>query len=154
MRVCRKLTNSDPSRLGEILRILEKHPRLIVFYNFNYELDILRTIGNILNYPVGEWNGQKHEEIPDTDKWLYLVQYTAGAEGWNCITTDAIAFYSIPYSWKIFHQSKGRIDRLNTKYVDLFYYILRSGSPIDRAIWRTLMMKKTFNESLPKAYEL
>ena len=147
---CRKLTNSDPSRLGEILRILEKHPRLIVFYNFNYELDILRTIGNILNYPVGEWNGQKHEEIPDTDKWLYLVQYTAGAEGWNCITTDAIAFYSLPYSWKIFHQSKGRIDRLNTKYVDLFYYILRSGSPIDRAIWRTLMTKKTFNE---KRYE-
>lgn len=147
---CRKVTNSDVSRLGEILRILEKHPRLIVFYNFNYELDILRTISNILNYPVGEWNGHKHEEIPEGDKWLYLVQYTAGAEGWNCITTDAMAFYSLPYSWKIFHQSKGRIDRLNTKYVDLFYYILRSGSPIDRAIWKTLMTKKTFNE---KRYE-
>jgi hypothetical protein len=143
---CRKLTNSDPSRLGEILRILEKHPRLIIFYNFNYELDTLRTLRTTLNYPLAEWNGQKHEKIPDGDKWIYLVQYTAGSEGWNCISTDAIAFYSLPYSWKAFHQSKGRIDRLNTKYVDLFYYILRSTAPIDKAIWKTLMTKKTFNE--------
>ncbi len=148
---CRKVTNSDVSRVGEILRILEKHPRLIIFYNFNYELDILRQLSGILNgYPVGEWNGQKHEEIPDTDKWIYLVQYTAGSEGWNCVSTDATAFWSLPYSWKAFHQSKGRIDRLNTKYVDLYYYILRSASPIDRAIWKTLMTKKSFNE---KRYE-
>ena len=148
---CRRITNSDVSRVGEILRILEKHPRLIIFYNFNYELHILRQLSGILNgYPVGEWNGQKHEEIPEGDKWIYLVQYTAGAEGWNCVTTDAIAFWSLPYSWKAFHQSKGRIDRLNTKYTDLFYYILRSASPIDRAIWKTLMTKKSFNE---KRYE-
>ena len=148
---CRRITNSDVSRIGEILRILEKHPRLIIFYNFNYELDILRQLSGILNgYPVGEWNGQKHEEIPEGDKWIYLVQYTAGAEGWNCVSTDAIAFWSLPYSWRAFHQSKGRIDRLNTKYTDLFYYILRSASPIDRAIWKTLMTKKSFNE---KKYE-
>jgi hypothetical protein len=148
---CRKITNSDVSRMGEILRILESHPRLIIFYSFTYELEMLRQLSGILNgYPVGEWNGQKHEEIPDTDKWIYLVQYTAGAEGWNCVTTNAIAFWSLPYSWKAFHQSKGRIDRLNTKYTDLFYYILRSASPIDRAIWKTLMTKKSFNE---KRYE-
>lgn len=147
---CRRVTNSDVSRLGEILKLIEKHPRLIIFYNFNYELDMLRTLKTTLNYPLAEWNGHKHEEIPEGDRWIYLVQYTAGSEGWNCIATDAIAFWSLPYSWKAFHQSKGRIDRLNTKYVDLFYYILRSGSPIDRAIWRTLMTKKSFNE---KTYE-
>ena len=148
---CRRITNSDVSRMGEILRILETHPRLIIFYNFNYELDLLRQLGGILNgYPMGEWNGQKHQEIPEGDKWIYLVQYTAGAEGWNCVSTNAIAFWSLPYSWKAFHQSKGRIDRLNTKYTDLFYYILRSASPIDRAIWKTLMTKKSFNE---KRYE-
>lgn len=148
---CRKLTNSDVSRFGEILKLLEKHPRLIIFYNFNYELDILRNLGPVLNnYPLAEWNGQKHQEIPETDEWIYLVQYTAGAEGWNCISTDAMAFWSLPYSWKVFHQAKGRIDRLNTKYIDLFYYILRSPAPIDRAIWRTLMTKKSFNE---KSYE-
>lgn len=148
---CRRLTNSDVSRMGEILRILEKHPRLIIFYNFNYELEILRQLSDILDgYPMAEWNGQKHQEIPEEEKWIYLVQYTAGAEGWNCITTDAMTFYSLPYSWKVFHQAKGRIDRLNTKYTDLFYYILRSASPIDRAIWKTLMTKKSFNE---KRYE-
>lgn len=144
---CRKITNLDLSRYGEILKVLEKHPRLIIFYNFNYELDLLRSLRTTLDYPMAEWNGQKHEEVPDGDKWIYLVQYTAGAEGWNCITTDAIAFYSLPYSWKAFHQAKGRIDRLNTKYVDLYYYILRSSSPIDKAIWRNLMNKKSFNEN-------
>jgi hypothetical protein len=147
---CRRLTNQDVSRIGEILRILEKHPRLIIFYNFNYELDILRTLQTTLNYPMGEYNGHKHEQIPNTDKWIYLVQYTAGAEGWNCITTDAIAFYSLPYSFKSFHQAKGRIDRLNTTYIDLYYYILKSRSPIDNAVWKTLMTKKSFNET---AYE-
>lgn len=147
---CRKVTNSDVSRLGAILQIIEKHPRLIIFYNFNYELQMLRTLRTTLNYPLAEWNGHKHEEIPDTDKWIYLVQYTAGSEGWNCVSTDAIAFWSLPYSWKAFHQSKGRIDRLNTKYVDLFYYILRSQAPIDKSIWKTLMTKKSFNE---KTYE-
>jgi hypothetical protein len=148
---CRRLTNEDVSRMGEVLRAIERHPRLIIFYNFNYELDILRQLSGILNgYPVAEWNGQKHQEIPEGDRWIYLVQYTAGAEGWNCITTDAMLFYSLPYSWKVLHQSKGRIDRLNTKYVDLYYYILRSASPIDKAIWKTLMTKKSFNE---KRYE-
>lgn len=142
----RRVTNSDLSRLGEILLLTEKHPRLIVFYNFNYELDMLRTLSTTLNIPVHEWNGQKHQEIPEGDRWLYLVQYTAGAEGWNCIKTDAIAFWSLNYSWRIMEQSKGRIDRLNTPYTDLYYYILKSESPSDKAVWKALQTKETFNE--------
>lgn len=142
----RRITNSDLSRLGEILHLTEKHPRLIVFYNFNYELDMLRTLATTLNIPVNEWNGQKHQEIPEGDRWIYLVQYTAGAEGWNCIKTDAIAFWSLNYSWRIMEQSKGRIDRLNTPYSDLYYYILKSESPSDKAVWRALQTKETFNE--------
>jgi hypothetical protein len=144
--VLRRITNEDLSRLGEIMRLSEKHPRLIVFYNFNYELDMLRTLSSTLGIPVAEWNGQKHQEIPEGDTWLYLVQYTAGAEGWNCIKTDAIAFWSLNYSWRIMEQSKGRIDRLNTPYTDLYYYVLRSESPSDRAVWRALQIKQTFNE--------
>ncbi|WMI34498.1 DNA helicase [Microbacterium phage Damascus] len=141
----RKIVNSDLSRLGAIMMLTEKHPRLIVYYNFNYELDLLRTLGSTLGIKVAEWNGQKHEPVPDDERWLYLVQYTAGSEGWNCITTDAIAFYSLTYSYKAFHQSKGRIDRLNTPYTDLHYYVLRSASKIDGAIWKALMTKKNFN---------
>lgn len=145
--VMRKVVNSDYSRLGALMKLTEKHPRLIIFYSFNYELDILRTMGSTLNIPMAEWNGQKHQDIPDTEKWIYLVQYTAGAEGWNCITTNAIAFYSLQYSYKIFEQAKGRIDRMNTPYVDLFYYVLRSSSPIDNMIWKVLKFKENFSEA-------
>lgn len=144
-QLIRKIVNSDPSRMGAIMKLTEKHDKLIVFYNFNYELDILRTLASTLNIEVKEWNGQKHDKVPEGDRWLYLVQYTAGAEGWNCITTDAIAFYSLTYSWKAFQQAKGRIDRLNTPYKDLYYYVLRSTSKIDQAIWKALMTKKDFN---------
>ena len=145
--VMRKVVNSDYARLGSVMKLAEKHPKLIVFYNFNYELDILRTLGGTLNVPVAEWNGQKHQDIPEGDRWLYLVQYTAGAEGWNCIETNAIVFYSLNYSYKIFEQSKGRIDRMNTTYVDLFYYVFRSKSHIDAMIWRALKSKENFSES-------
>ena len=109
---------------------------------------MLRTMVQNINYPYAEWNGHLHQDIPQTEKWLYLVQYTAGAEGWNCIETNAMAFWSLNYSWKIFHQSQGRIDRLNTPFNDLYYYILRSGSSIDTNIWKALMSKKKFNESM------
>ena len=145
--VMRKVVNSDYSRLGSLMKLSEKHPKLIVFYNFNYELDILRTLGSALNIPMAEWNGQKHQEIPQTDRWIYLVQYTAGAEGWNCIETDAIVFYSLQYSYKIFEQAKGRIDRMNTPFTDLHYYVLRSSSQIDTVIWKALKFKENFSES-------
>ena len=142
----RKLVNSDVSRMAAISTLLERHPRLIVFYNFNYELDELRRLGKLHGITSAEWNGHKHEEVPNSDSWIYLVQYTAGAEGWNCITTDAMAFFSLNYSYKINHQAKGRIDRLNTPFVDLYYYILRSNSLIDKAILKSINEKKSFNE--------
>jgi hypothetical protein len=153
--VMRRVVNSDPSRLEAIKRLLVKHPQLIIFYSFDYELDILRTLANERSplastmgekVTVAEWNGHNHHEIPDTDSWVYLVQYTAGAEGWNCITTNATVFYSLQYSWKTYEQSHGRIDRMNTPYIDLFYYTLRSPSFIDKAVWASLSQKKNFNE--------
>lgn len=145
--VMRKVVNSDYSRLGALMKLSEKHPKLIVFYSFDYELDILRTLGSSLNITMAEWNGHKHQDIPKTDRWIYLVQYTAGAEGWNCIETDAIVFYSLQYSYKIFEQAKGRIDRLNTPFIDLYYYVLRSTSHIDTLIWKSLKFKENFSES-------
>jgi hypothetical protein len=144
--VARKLVNSDVSRMGAIMALIEKHPRLIVFYNFDYELEILRTLQRILPIPFAEWNGHKHEDIPDTERWVYLVQYTAGAEGWNCVSTNAMAFWSLNYSYKLNEQARGRIDRLNTLYTDLYYYVLRSSSWIDREIVKSLAGKRDFNE--------
>jgi superfamily II DNA or RNA helicase len=141
----RKIVNSDPSRLDVVKSLMEKHPRLIVFYNFNYELDALRTLGGD-GISIAEWNGHRHEEIPNTDRWVYLVQYVAGAEGWNCIATDAVCFYSLTYSYKNFMQAQGRIDRLNTSFLKLFYYVLLSKSQIDQAVSKTLDGKQLFNE--------
>ena len=142
----RKIVNSAESRQVALLEILEKHPRAIIFYNFDYELDILKAITYSPDTVCAEWNGHKHQEIPNTDKWVYFVQYTAGAEGWNCITTDTIIFYSQNYSYKIVEQACGRIDRLNTPYTDLYYYHLRSRSGIDLAITKALREKRKFNE--------
>ena len=142
----RKIVNSDDSRQVALLEIFEKHPKMIVFYNFDYELDILKGIHYGDTVEVAEWNGHKHQPIPESDSWVYLVQYTAGAEGWNCIKTDTIVFYSQNYSYKVMQQSAGRIDRLNTPYTDLYYYHLKSRSGIDLAISKALREKKSFNE--------
>lgn len=143
--VMRKLVNSDKSRIDAVRSLMSSHSKIIVFYNFDYELEILRTLADSVT--VSEWNGHKHEPIPDTDRWVYLVQYTAGAEGWNCISTDAMCFYSLTYSWRMFEQAQGRIDRLNTPYTDLKYYVLISKSLIDRLIMKALNNKENFNES-------
>lgn len=142
----REVVNSDPSRLIQLQELFKKHDKLIIFYNFDYELVNLRQLCLMNDIPFGEWNGHKHEDIPITDRWAYLVQYTAGAEGWNCIQTNAIVFFSQNYSYKVMVQSAGRIDRLNTPYGDLYYYHFKSRAPIDVAISRALKSKKKFNE--------
>lgn len=139
----RKIVGCDPERLIKLKEIMRVHPKAIVFYNYDFELEILRT----LDCTIAEWNGHKHEPIPDTDRWAYLVQYTAGCEGWNCVLTDTIVFYSQSYSYKQMVQAAGRIDRLNTPFIDLYYYHLISMSKIDLAIGRALRNKKNFNES-------
>ena len=141
----RRVVNEDQSRQLALLEICEKHPRVIIFYNFNYELDILKKL-YYGDCAMAEWNGHQHDPIPKTDRWVYFVQYTAGAEGWNCIATDTIVFYSQNYSYKIVKQSEGRIDRMNTPYKDLYYYHLKSRSGIDIAIAKALREKRNFNE--------
>lgn len=167
-RVQRRIVNCDPNRQVKLLDIFEDKGRIIVFYNFDYELEILKELFNGYgksdssyselhvrpkhstdrgtSFEIAEWNGHKHQEIPSTDRWVYLVQYNAGCEGWNCIKTDTIVFYSQTYSYKVLEQARGRIDRINTPFTDLYYYHLRSRSSIDLAILKALRSKKNFNE--------
>lgn len=168
--VMRRVVNSHPSRLKHVQELLRKHPRLIVYYNFDYELEILRSLRSqtalgqdtgafgaqtALGQDAGlrpelhyaEWNGHKHEEIPDSENWVYVVQYAAGAEGWNCTASNAVCFYSLTYSYKLWEQAHGRIQRLDTQYRDLYYYTLRSKAAIDWAIWRSLKAKRSFQTS-------
>ena len=146
----RRIVNEDESRQTALLDIVADNERTIVFYSYDYELDILRNLGYMNDgdaVEVAEWNGHKHQPIPNKKKWVYLVQYTSGCEGWNCIATNTMVFYSQQYSYKVLNQACGRIDRLNTKYVDLYYYHLKSNAPIDWAISKAISEKKTFNEN-------
>lgn len=144
--ILRRIVNEDESRQVALLEIIEKHPKAIIFYNFDYERDILKSLYYGEGFQIAEWSGHAHETVPDGDKWIYLVQYTAGCEGWNCIKTDTIIFYSQNYSYKVLLQASGRIDRLNTPYFDLYYYHLKTRSGIDLAISKALSDKKKFNE--------
>lgn len=143
----RKIVNTDDSRQAAVLKLMEKHQKAIIFYNFDYELEILKNLVYEEGTIIAEWNGHKHQPVPEGDKWVYLVQYNAGAEGWNCIKTDTVIFYSQNYSYKVMVQSSGRTDRLNTPYTDLYYYHLKSRSGIDLAINKALSEKKKFNEN-------
>ena len=151
----RRIVNEDESRVVALMEILEKTPRAIIFYNFDYERELLLHLfscddgvdkNEFVDYEVAEWSGHAHQPVPDSKRWIYLVQYTAGSEGWNCIKTDTIIFYSQNYSYKIMQQATGRIDRLNTPFKDLYYYHLKSRSGIDLAISKALKEKKKFNE--------
>lgn len=147
----RYCTNIDRSRIDAIQKIMERRERIIIFYNFNYELEILRMFKDLVGYGYGEWNGSQHDPLPTTMKWVYLVQYAAGSEGWNCTSTNTIVFYSLPYSYKQYEQACGRIDRVNTPYIDLYYYRLVSKSRIDTRIVSCIKAKKRFNMEAERA---
>ena len=144
--VLRRIVNTDESRQVKLLELLEDHPKSIIFYNFDYELDILLNLGYSVGTKIAQYNGHQHDKIPKGDRWVYLVQYTAGCEAWNTISTDTIIFFSQNYSYKVLVQASGRIDRLTTPYTDLHYYHLKSRSGIDLAISKALSQKKKFNE--------
>lgn len=147
MYLLRRTVNSDDSRIRELDKIIGDKKYLIIFYNFDYELEMIKDYLDSMFYKYAEWNGHKHQDVPKNEEgWVYLVQYTAGCEGWNCTTTDTIVFFSQNYSYRTLEQAMGRIDRMNTPFQDLYYYHFRSNAPIDIAIWRKLKDKKNFNE--------
>lgn len=142
----RRLVNGHESRIRELTAICAHHPRIIIFYNYDFELETLLTLRERTGIPVYQYNGHQHDDIPAEGDWIYLVNYGSGAAGWNCVQTDTMAFYSLNYSYRIMEQAAGRIDRINSPFKELNYYILRSYAPIDSAIIRALANKETFNE--------
>jgi hypothetical protein len=142
----RQVVNSDPSRFEAILQLLNQHKKLIIFYNFDYELDILRRLNDVLEVPVAEYNGHLHEPLPQGDSWVYIAHYLSAGEAWNCVETNAIILYSRSYSYKQTIQAMGRIDRQNTPFLNLYYYFLTSDSWIDNEIAKSFGKKKNFNE--------
>ena len=142
----RRVVNEDQSRLERLWDIFNEHKKVIVFYNFNFELELMRNVCDQWEIDYAEYNGHRHQDIPNSNEWIYMVQYNAGAEGWNCVETDTMVFYSMSYSYRLTEQASGRIDRMNTPFDQLYYYQLYSDSYIDQAIKRSLDRKEDFNE--------
>lgn len=145
--VMRRIAFGDISRIDKVKELHEVNPKIIIFYDYNFELDMLINMCETEGYTYAQWNGHKHEPIPDTDEWLYLCQYTSASEAWNCITTDCMIFFNNSYSWKKMEQAVGRIKRLNTPFKELHYYHLTSGSYIDKRINQSLNIKGEFNDT-------
>ena len=145
-RILRKVVSDNDWRSEQAKRILSSNERVIVFYNYNYELDRILAVAESLGLPTAQWNGHRHDAIPAEHRWVYICQYTSAAEGCNCTSTDTVLFWSLNYSWRVTEQCEGRIDRLNTPYSRLKYYFLESHSSIDEAVRRSLGSKKVFNE--------
>jgi len=143
----RQVVNSDPSRFDALLELIQKHRKVIVFYNFDYELDILRRLNDVLDIPIAEYNGHIHEPIPEGDSWVYIAQYLSAGEAWNCTETNTVVLYSRNYSYRQTIQAMGRIDRQNTPFLNLYYYFLTSESEIDKGIAKSYSEKKNFNEA-------
>lgn len=143
--VLRRISNSHPGRVAEVVKLVRDHGRCLIFYNFDYELELLESMCRKEKFTYAQWNGHVHEPLPTSSDWVYLVQYTAGSEGWNCTQCNTVIFFSQSYSYKQTEQASGRIERLDTPYKDLYYYHLRSSSKIDIAISRALLAKKEFN---------
>ena len=148
--IIRKIINSHPDRIFKLWQIHSVVKKLIIFYNFTFELEIMKFWFKN-NTVVAEQNGFKHDPLPEGDDWVYLVQYNSGAEAWECFTTNHMAFYSANYSYRKMHQARGRIDRHNTDYVDLYYYELVSESYVDKTIQEAFDKKKDFNVDMLKA---
>lgn len=123
--------------------------RLIVFYNFNAELDALKHISDMLGRVSSIVNGKvkdlyAYDQINDS---VTFIQYQAGAMGLNLQKANKIVYFTPPLSSELFEQSKKRIHRIGQDKT-CFYYYLTCKSSIEEKIYATLKMRKDYTEAL------
>lgn len=138
----------NKEKLSAFEDLLEStNDRLIVFYNFNSELERLKEICEKFDKPTSEVNGAKHDltNYNDCDNSVTLVQYQAGSMGINLQLSNKIIYFTPPLSSELFEQSKKRIHRIGQNH-PCFYYQLKCG--IEEKIYGTLAMRKDYTDKL------
>lgn len=123
--------------------------RLIVFYNFNAELEALKGVCEALGRSISLVNGQcrdlySYENISDS---ITLIQYQAGAMGLNLQKANRMIYFTPPLSSELFEQSKKRIHRIGQGKTCFYYYLTCKGS-VEEKIYKTLAMRRDFTEAL------
>lgn len=128
--------------------------RLIVFYNFNAELELLKRIAASLDRPISEVNGQTKDltAYEQEDNSITFIQYQAGAMGLNLQKANKIIYFTLTDKSELFEQSKKRIHRIGQEQ-PCFYYILMCKGSVEEVILQTLEMRKDFTDELFNEYE-
>lgn len=123
--------------------------RLIVFYNFNAELEALKGICESVGRSISLVNGQGRDLLSyeNDNSSITLIQYQAGAMGLNLQKSNRIIYYTPPLSSELFEQSKKRIHRIGQSKTCFYYYLTCKGS-VEEKIYKTLAMRRDYTEAL------
>ena len=145
----------SPDKLKSFSELLEStQDRLIVFYNFNDELNVLKLIASSLSKPISEVNGHCKDltAYDQEDNSVTFIQYQAGAMGLNLQKANKIIYFTLTDKSELFEQSKKRIHRIGQEK-PCFYYIMMCKGSVEEKILQTLKMRKDFTDELFIEYE-
>lgn len=145
----------NEERYSMIKELLEStNDRMVIFYNFNAELEQLKVICEELDKPISQVNGSVKDldNFENIDNTVLLVQYQAGAMGLNLQKANKIIYFSLTESSDLFEQSKKRIHRIGTTQ-PCFYYILMCENSVEEDIYKSLLLKQDYNDALFKKLE-
>ena len=121
--------------------------RVIIFYNFNTELEVLRKV--LFDRPISIVNGQVKDlkEYENNDNSVTLIQYQAGAMGLNLQKANRIIYFSLPERSELFEQSKARICRIGQEK-QCYYHIMMCHKSVEEKIYECLLMRKDYTDEL------
>ncbi|WP_368076685.1 SNF2-related protein [Clostridium tyrobutyricum] len=140
----------NKNKVNQLKDILEStEDRIIIFYNFNKELEIIKKLCEKLDKPISIINGA----VKDLDNFnqynnsITLVQYQAGAMGHNLQKSNKIIYFSLPLQSELFEQSKKRIHRIGQEKTCFYWYLITQNS-IEEQIYQTLKERRDYTNKL------
>jgi SNF2 family DNA or RNA helicase len=142
----------NPNKLDRLQELLEStNDRMIVFYSFTQEFELIERLCEKLGKPVSAVNGNSKDltTYQQDSASVTLVQYQAGAMGLNLQLANKIVYFSLPLSSELFEQSKKRIHRIGQTKTCFYYYLLTTGT-IEHKILEILKQRKDFTDKLFK----
>ncbi len=148
---CRQLASQyNQNKLDKLKSLLEgTENRVIIFYNFDKELELIKSVCKKLNKPISIVNG-KCRDLSNYEKFnnsITLIQYQAGSMGLNLQKANVIVYFSLTMSSELFEQSKKRTHRIGQQQTCFYYYLLTEGS-VDEEIYNTLLERKDYTDRL------
>ena len=143
--LCSAYSKDKISRLIDLVN--STSDRVIIFYNFNTELEALRKV--LFDRPISIVNGQVKDlkAYENNDNSVTLIQYQAGAMGLNLQKANRIIYFSLPERSELFEQSKARICRIGQEK-QCYYHIMMCHKSVEEKIYECLLMRKDYTDEL------